>query len=60
MKEVIVNNNVINFDDIKSMEVTPKTKTLRFDGVRIWFKIGGFVDVIQNDPEKYIEEYFIK
>lgn len=58
MKEIIVNNSVINIDDIKFMEVTPKTNTLLFDGVRIWFKLGGFVDIVHTDPEKYIEEYF--
>lgn len=55
MKEIIVNNSVINIDDIKSMEVTPR---LQFKGVRIWFKIGSFVDIIQSDPKQYIKEYF--
>lgn len=55
MKEIIVNNSVINIDDIEKMEISPR---LQFEGVRIWFKIGSFVDVMHNDPEKYIEEYF--
>lgn len=55
MKEIIVNNNVINIEDIKKMEITPR---LNFVGVRIWFKIGSFVDVKQSEPEQYIKEYF--
>lgn len=58
MKEIIVDNNVIDIEDIGSMEVAPRDNPIQLDRVRIHFKKGGYVDVVQNHPEEYIEEYF--
>lgn len=58
MKGIIVDGEVIDINDIESMEVTPKKSLMQGNLVRITFTAGGFVDVIHDNPEQFIEEHF--
>jgi hypothetical protein len=60
MKELIINDEVIDINDIESMRVSVNKNPNHFDCVQINFKNGDTTNVFPIDPEKYIEDYFTK
>lgn len=58
MKELIINDKVIDINDIESMCVSVNKNSNHYDCVQINFKNGGTTNVFPTDPEKYIEDYF--
>jgi hypothetical protein len=65
MKEIIVKDvdgeeSIINIHDIASMEVVSKVNPVAIYGVKINLKNGFYLQMYHDEPEKYIEEYFIK
>ena len=65
MKEIIVKDvdgeeAVLSIHDIASMEVVSKTNPVAIYGVKINLKNGFSIQMYHDEPEKYIEENFIK
>lgn len=60
MKELIINDEVIDIDDIESMRISVNKNSNHFGCVQINFKNGGTTNVFPTDPEKYIEDYSTK
>ncbi|WP_373032525.1 hypothetical protein [Sulfurovum sp.] len=66
MKEIIVKDvdgeeAIINIHDIASMEVVSKVNPVEIYGVKINLKNGfSSLQMYHDEPEKYIEEHFIK